>query len=167
MRGLKGRLWCLCMAWVLVPIAPAAPSLASPWAEVGDAQLKSDVEILASAGIIDDITTHWPIPWKGIYRDLAAAGSLSDRPVYVRAAAERLMRRAVAETQPELKASSSVDVTNLPSVVYGFDGLGRGEAQAQGSLEYMTNSFAARLSAGVFSPDLEQIPINCSHSRHG
>jgi hypothetical protein len=155
MRGLNGRLWCLCMAWALVPFALAAPGIASPWAEVGDAQLRSDVEILAAAGVIDDITTHWPIPWKGIYRDLEAAGSLNDQPAYVRAAAERLMRRAVAETQPELKASFSDDMTNLPSVVYGFDGLGRGEGQAQGSLEYMTNSFAARLSAGVFSPDLD------------
>src|ERR1700678_3883901 len=108
MRGLKRRLWCLCMAGALVPFAPAAPGLASPWAEVGDAQLRSDVEILAAAGIIDGITTHWPVPWKGIYRDLEAAGSLNDQPAYVRAAAERLMRGAVAETQPELNTSFSV-----------------------------------------------------------
>jgi hypothetical protein len=155
MRGSKRRLWCLCMAWALVPFAPMSPAFASPWAEVGDAQLRSDVEILAAAGVIDDITTHWPIPWKGIYRDLEAAGSLNDQPAYVRAAAERLMRRARAETHSGLKASANVDATNLPSVVYGFDGLGRGEAQAQGSLEYMTNSSAVRLSAGVFSPDLD------------
>ena len=132
MLGLRGKLHHLCLVAALLPFAPAGACLASPWAEVGDAQLRSDVEILAAAGVIDDITTHWPIPWKGIYQDLEAAGSFNDQPAYVRAAAERLMRRAVAETQPGLKDSFNVDMTNLPSVVYGFDGHGPGHAQAQG-----------------------------------
>ena len=52
-----------CLLALLVSV-PAA--VASPWAEVGDSQLRSDIQILANAGVIDDITTHWPIPWAGL-----------------------------------------------------------------------------------------------------
>ncbi len=45
---------------------------ASPWAEVGDSQLRSDIEILAAANVIDGITTHWPLPWAGIVSRLQA-----------------------------------------------------------------------------------------------
>ncbi|HTY50340.1 MAG TPA: hypothetical protein VMB48_11690, partial [Steroidobacteraceae bacterium] len=48
----------LCVAG---PLAHAAP-----WADVGDAQLRSDIEQLAAAGIIANITTQWPIPWGGL-----------------------------------------------------------------------------------------------------
>jgi hypothetical protein len=42
-----------------------ATAKASPWAEPGDVQLRSDIEILANAGLIDGITTQWPLPWPG------------------------------------------------------------------------------------------------------
>ena len=35
------------------------PLSASPWAEVGDNQLRADIELLQSAGVIQDITTQW------------------------------------------------------------------------------------------------------------
>ncbi|MEY4964874.1 MAG: hypothetical protein RL274_457 [Pseudomonadota bacterium] len=36
------------------PVSAAA----SPWAEVGDNQLRSDIQLLAAAGVVDDVTTH-------------------------------------------------------------------------------------------------------------
>jgi hypothetical protein len=57
--GNWARRVCLAMA---VLLCGALPSLASPWAEVGDNQLRGDIEILASAGVLDDVTTHWPLP---------------------------------------------------------------------------------------------------------
>ena len=72
----------------------ASVASASPWAEVGDAQLRSDIQILATAGVIDDITTHWPIPWAGIVSDLRREDVLSGQPAYIREAARRVLKKA-------------------------------------------------------------------------
>jgi hypothetical protein len=128
----------------------AVPALASPWAEVGDNQLRSDVELLATAGVINGVTTHWPLPWKSLAMRLDG-DALSGQPVAVRLAAERVLRRAQHETMPGVSASLFVDATNRPSVVYGFDGMGRGEGQAQGSVSFNEGIFAGRVSLGAFT----------------
>jgi len=43
---------CLALLFMLAPVAASASS----WAEVGDNQLRADIEILASAGVIDGAT---------------------------------------------------------------------------------------------------------------
>src|ERR1041385_9548215 len=143
----------------LVPIALVVAlgrwpdASASPWAEVGDPQLRSDIQILASAGVIDDITTQWPVPWAGVVRRLKTEDALANQPAYVREAARRVLDLARREMRiGDLRASATVDVTNRPDIVRGFDALGLGEGQAQLSLEYMTSTTAARLSAGIFAP---------------
>ena len=106
---------------------------ASPWAEVGDVQLRSDLQILAIAGVIDDITTHWPIPWAGIVSDVRREDALSGQPAYVREAARRVLKKAGQQMHfDDLRASATIDATNLPDVVRGFDAmnLAQGEAQA-------------------------------------
>ncbi|MES2256287.1 MAG: capsule assembly Wzi family protein [Pseudomonadota bacterium] len=126
------------------------PSLASPWAEVGDNQLRGDIELLAAAGVIDGITTHWPLPWQSIIKDLRDK-SLPGQPASVRAAAARVLARARAENTSGLSASLAIDATNRPGLVYGFDGMGRGEGQAQFVLDYNSQSTAARLAIGGFT----------------
>ena len=49
------------------------PLSASPWAEVGDNQLRADIELLQSAGVIEEITIQWPIPWESLRGDLSRA----------------------------------------------------------------------------------------------
>src|ERR1700753_3935618 len=95
------------------------PSLASPWAEVGDSQLRGDIEILAAAGVIDDVTTHWPLPWQSIVEDLRD-NSLNGQPAEVRAAAARVLARARSENNPGFSATLDLDAASKPSVVYGF-----------------------------------------------
>jgi hypothetical protein len=153
MQGLKGRLRCMCLAWALVPFAPAAPGLASPWAEVGDNALRSDIEILAAAGIIDNLTSHWPLPWTAIARKIEAA-PLANQPASVRDAADRVLARAHGETADGWQAKSSIDLTNRPNLVYDFGGMGRGEGENQDSLAYNSKYFSGRLSLGVFSHSL-------------
>jgi len=128
----------------------ARPANASPWAEVGDAQLRSDIELLAAARMVDGITTHWPLPWLGLRRALLEnKDALTKEPANVQAAAARVL--AAAGTQLEshrLKTSATVDIASTPSVVYGFDGLGRGKAEAQISGEMIFDTTAIRISAG-------------------
>ena len=150
---MRGRLRYLLLAWLLAPLAFAAPALASPWAEVGDSALRSDIEILAAAGVIDDLTSHWPLPWMAIARKIEAA-SLTNQPASVRDAADRVLARAHSETADGWQAKSSVDLTNRPNVVYDFGGMGRGDGENQDSLAYNSKYFSGRLSLGVFSQSI-------------
>ena len=117
----RTALYCLAAWWLALGVA-----VAGPWAEVGDAGLRSDIEVLSAAGVIDDITMQWPLPWGGILGRLDQPGALDGQPDYVRDAALRVRARSMAETEThELPASVTVDATNEPAVVRGFDALGR------------------------------------------
>jgi hypothetical protein len=129
------------------------PALASPWAEVGDNQLRSDIELLAATGAVNDVTTHWPLPWNAVVDGLGQS-DLSTMPSSVQDAARRVMANARAANAPGLSASLYADATNMPATVYGFDGMGRGQGQAQFSLGYNTSGFSSRISLGAFSPSL-------------
>ncbi len=131
----------------------AAPAQASPWAEVGDNQLRSDIQLLAAAGVVDDVTTHWPLPWYAVIADIDAA-ALDSLPASIRLAAARVLARARAETADGASASLYLDATNQPSLVYGFDGMGRGKGQAQLSVSGTSGNFSGRLSLGAFSQNL-------------
>jgi hypothetical protein len=125
---------------------------ASPWAEVGDNQLRSDIELLAAAGAIDGITIHWPLPWGSIVAALDRT-ALAQQPVAVRDAADRVMARAEAEMAPGARASAFADVTNKTALVYGFDGMGRGKGEGQLSVDGSSGIFSGRISLGAFAQD--------------
>jgi hypothetical protein len=128
------------------------PSAASPWAEVGDNQLRSDIELLQSAGVVQDITIAWPLPWQSLLNELSGA-NLDGQPIQVRAAAERVLARAHAGTAPGLSTSLYLDTTNRTDLVYGFDGMGRGDAQAQISVSENGDVFSGRISLGAITND--------------
>ncbi|MEO8300496.1 MAG: capsule assembly Wzi family protein [Rhizomicrobium sp.] len=123
------------------------PSAASPWAEVGDNQLRADIDLLEAAGVMNDVTIQWPLPWQSLLRDLSGA-NLAVQPAGVQAAARRVMAQAKAATAPGISAWASLDATNTPSLVYGFDGMGRGEGQAQFALEGTSGAFSGRIALG-------------------
>ena len=125
---------------------------AGPWAEVGDAQLRSDIEVLATARVIDNVTTQWPLPWGGILYRLGAAGALDGQPDNVRDAAARVLARGMSETDThKLDASVTADTTNTPDVVRGFDAQGRQNIQGQMTLEYLWDTTAVHIAAGAQS----------------
>jgi len=138
--------------FALLSFAVSFPASASPWAEVGDNQLRSDVELLQAAGVLDDVTTQWPMPWQSLRRDMSLA-DVAGQPAPIQAALQRLGSRAVAATSPGISAWASLDATNTPSVVYGFDSMGRGEGQAQLSLEGTIGPFSGRISLGAITPN--------------
>ncbi len=49
------------------------PAHADPWLAPGDAGLRSDIQLLADAGILHGPVTTWPISWPDIARDVLAA----------------------------------------------------------------------------------------------
>jgi hypothetical protein len=138
---------CVLALWVSVPAA-----VASPWAEVGDSQLRSDIQILANAGVIDDVTTHWPVPWAGLLSALRDQVNLASQPAYVRAAAQRVSNYAKSQmVRGTFSGHVTADFTNQPDVVRGFDAMGRNKGETQFSLEYMDSDTALRLSVGSWT----------------
>jgi hypothetical protein len=59
------------LAWALIALAPLM-ALAAPWIAPGDEGLRSDLELLADAGILRGPVTTWPISWPDIARDVLA-----------------------------------------------------------------------------------------------
>lgn len=66
-RGLRTAL-----VSALIALAPGA-GRADPWIAPGDEGLRSDIELLADAGILRGPITTWPISWPDIARDVLAA----------------------------------------------------------------------------------------------
>src|SRR5580700_3992940 len=96
-----------------VLILGATLARAAPWAEVGDAQLRSDIETLAMAGVIDNLTTQWPIPWTRILDRLSVSGALTGQPAAVVAAADRIRRQSASQmAQDTTSFSAYFDATN-------------------------------------------------------
>lgn len=127
---------------------------AGPWASVGDAPLRSDIELLASARVVDTVTTQLPLPWAGLLDRLEGAGALTDQPDYIRSAAERVRSRGEAETQTNsFHAELLLDAASSPAVVRGYDALGRDTLLAQASLEYVFKNTVVHLNAGARSTD--------------
>src|SRR5580700_9121239 len=125
---------------------------AAPWAEVGDAQLRSDIETLAMAGVIDNLTTEWPVPWTRILDRLAVSGALTGQPSWVVDAADRIRNQAAGQMAPDTSSFSAyLDATNAPEVVRGFDALGRQNVQTEGTLSWNFGSTFIQLSAGIKS----------------
>lgn len=138
-------LFCVCLTLLMPSGASAAP-----FAEIGDSQLRADIEILAAAGVIDDVTTQWPFPWGGVLYRLDRPGALSGQPRYVVEAANRVRTKGAAATQKnQLQASVDFDATNSPATVRGFDALGRQAVQGQFVLDETLPMTAFHLAVGA------------------
>lgn len=143
---------------------PVVAAKAGPWAEVGDASLRSDILILASAGVIDDVTMQWPIPWASIMERLERGSTLADQPAYVRAAADRVLKKAQAQEKLHRKTiTATVDAASEPGLVQGFAAQGQSSLSGNVALGYMWNTTALNLSVGgrsVFGTDRQSIALD-------
>jgi hypothetical protein len=77
----------------------ATAAYSDPWLAPGDAALRSDILLLADAGILHGPVTTWPLSWPDIARDVLAAddhGMVAD----VSDALRRVQRRARESSSP-------------------------------------------------------------------
>lgn len=136
----------LALALLLGTCLPAA---ASPWAEVGDSQLRADIEVLAASGQIDDLTIHWGLPWEAAKTRLG--GETVAASLMVQGARRRVLKHARTETDEGFSAALRLAGTGSTSLVHGFNGMARGEGEAQGILEYSSGALSAQLALGAFT----------------
>tara|TARA_B100001939_G_scaffold347979_1_gene371772 strand:+ start:9454 stop:10923 length:1470 start_codon:yes stop_codon:yes gene_type:complete len=116
---------------------------AAPFAEVGDQQLRNDVELLARYGLISGPVGTWPLSWKHITRDFHKADG-QDLPPHVIMALRRVERKVPGEWRVGLK----VMATTEPEIVRGFDETARNDLDTSATLQYNGTSTTAKLNVG-------------------
>ncbi len=139
----------LALMFALAP-APDKPGSASPWAEVGDAALRRDIEILAANRLVDPLISTWPLPWGPIARRLSEVPN--GLPRHVGRAVERVRSRLRQETQSgTVRARAALRLANKSALIRDFAATGRDRVDARVDTEYLANSTALRLRLGLLS----------------
>ncbi len=121
----------LCAGAIFSLLVSVQSLQASPWAAVGDMQLRNDVEVLARHGVISGPVNTWPISWKQITRNLSRTSEM-DLPPYVRLAVMRVKEKIPGK----FRTSVRVQATNNPAIVRGFSTTPRNDLDADAIAEY-------------------------------
>ncbi len=143
MRGLK-RLA------ALAALAMALPALAGPLADVGDRQMRQDIDLLKAAGLIRGPVDSWPMAWPQIDAALDAAHDGRVLDPWVRAAVDRLDRLSAHAAQ-RVAYDARIDATNNVSVARDFGELARADGDAAASAEFNTSVVSVRAGVGLRS----------------
>lgn len=133
----------------VLALMAVAGARAEPWLEVGDRSVRSDVEILVAAGLIDGVVTTWPIPKGQILHGLSDQSRLEKQPAYVQAAAQRLLAYFYQHSEPEpLQPLASVRFTNRADVIRDFGTTARNDVDVRGGAEWSGTWADAKLLVG-------------------
>ena len=118
-------------------------SQAAPFAEVGDMQLRDDVELLARYDLIAGPVGTWPMTWTQITRNLHRADEMN-LPAYVRTALMRVRSKIPGEWQ----VGAKVQLTTEPEIVRGFETTARNDVDVSAALQYNGESTTVKLAGG-------------------
>jgi hypothetical protein len=135
------RVWAICAATCLaMPIARA-----DPWLAPGDEGLRSDILLLADAGILRGPVTTWPISWPDIARDVidAQEHGLDSATANALLRVRRLARTASARgfAGAGIRASGAYE----PQTLRGFADSPREEGELALRASWLGDHFAANL----------------------
>lgn len=144
----------LLIAAILTISEAAAEPLSNtgPWMSPGDSGLRSDVQILADAGIILSPVTSWPLSWGDI------AGQIRDRTVadlspYEAAALARVQKKgAIAMQTGRIMLNAEVAVAENPIQIRSFEDTPREDAEIGVGLRW-TGDWAALSLQGRWVDD--------------
>lgn len=125
----------------------SAPAAAGPFAEVGDWQLRQDVETLFAAGLIRGPIDSWPLPWAQIDEGLDQAKDGRELSPHLKAAAGRLDILS-ARAANRLNIDLRVGATNDPAIARDFGTQARSTLDATGSVEWNTDVVSIKGAVG-------------------
>ncbi len=133
------------MSLVFSTSAVAPPPVAAQvWTSTSDSQLRQDVELLKSYGIIDGPVNTWPLSWKQITRSIHDINTNeAPHPAHVMRAIARTLRKS---PKNDWRISTDVRFTNEPKLVRGFGDTARGDADTSLSLGYQNTNIDAQVS---------------------
>jgi hypothetical protein len=127
---------------------------ADPWLAPGDEGLRSDILLLADAGILRGPVTTWPISWPDIARDVLAAPEFGLNEATADALAR--VRRLARDSSAHGFAGMGVRVSGAyePTALRGFADTPREEGELALRASWLTDHFAINLQgAYVADPD--------------
>ena len=127
-------------------------ALAGPWVDAGDERLRSDIQLLADAGVIKGIVTAWPLSWADVMHDIDTDRDLT--PWQSTALARVQAAADAAGANGTVRYTGHVSVAHSPVQIRGFADTPRENAEVAGGIEYASGRYAARLQATwVSNPD--------------
>jgi len=137
-----------CLFALLVP-GIAGLAHADPWLAPGDEALRSDIQLLADAGILRGPVTSWPLSWPDIARDVQAANE-SDFNASTAAALTRV-RRLSRDASSLGFAGLGIRArgTNEPASLRSFDDSPREDGELSLRASWLTDHFAVNLQGTV------------------
>lgn len=100
------------------------------WAEVGDGRLRSDLELLADAGLIDLPLTDWPVPIADIDRVMEGIDPDKLKSAALRSAYDRIERTIAPTDAQYLHLDSVGGAAGHPSLLRDFDTPAREDGDA-------------------------------------
>jgi hypothetical protein len=127
---------------------------ADPWLQPGNAALRSDIQLLADAGILRGPVTTWPISWPDIERDVvnARAERLDEATADALLRVRRLARSAAGRGYAG--AGIKVSGANQPSMLREFADSPREEGELSLRASWLTDHLALNLQGSyVADPD--------------
>jgi hypothetical protein len=127
---------------------------ADPWLQPGDEALRSDIELLADAGILRGPTTTWPLSWPDIERDVSNAET--DGLDAATTDALFRVRRLARDSAARGYAGAGIRVRGAyqPSALREFADTPREEGELSLRASWLTDHFALNLQgAYVADPD--------------
>jgi len=137
--------WLISLALLLPAI-----SAAGPWVEVGNSGLRSDIQILADAGVIKGAVTTWPLAWGDIVGDLDTSQVMEP---YQQAALARVRRAASEQTSSgEIVLRARAAVSSNPVQIRSFENTPREDAEIELGAQYTGNWFAVN-AQGYWADD--------------
>jgi hypothetical protein len=161
LRPLIGAASALVAAWLTL-----ADAAASPWAEVGDPVLRSDIEVLAGHGLLNQVLATWPLAWVQISSQLPLRADPA-WPPYVRKSFRRVRERLAQETETgRFKGDFVPRATNQPALIRSFATVARDDADVRARIEMMGRSTSGRLSIGLqskFNLDSANLAVDDSY----
>jgi hypothetical protein len=132
----------------------ACAAWANPWAAPGEESLRSDIQWLADAGLLDGPVTTWPLSWPDIARDVLAVDARGLDPATA-AALARVQRRAKRASTPgftglQVGASAAYE----PGTLRDFEDTPREEGEATLQAGWLSDHLALNLQGAVVAdPD--------------
>ena len=150
-------------------LVAATASYADPWLAPGDEGIRTDVQLLADAGILRGPVTTWPMSWPDIARDVGGASEAGlDQATADALVRIRRLARAASSTG-FAGAGMRVSGSYEPNMLRGFAETPREEGQLDLRASWLSDHIALNLQGSVvadpddgkqFRPDGSYLGVN-------
>lgn len=146
------------LALLLLAYFPIAA--ASPWADPGDMQLRSDLQLLNDVGLINIPMTTWPLSWGDISRAVAGIVEGDDDSPQVYSALYRVKRRVGRESRiNRIHGNFGLSYSHNPQLIRTFEDVPTEEGEAKLGIDWMGKRFAARLQVSAVTEEYQDESI--------